>query len=427
MAFLLSDENIVSYLVGIGVWPEGQLYEALKPQSGKNFNRRVSREGRDLLVKQEPHGPNEQAIGELAREWAFYQLLSEVPSLTDLRLSFAGDSPLSAALPLHFDAANAILVFPYLQDVIDLSAFYRRFEPPYPTAIASSIGETFAGLHRHTFQSQPCKLFWTSMYESAGLSAPDEVPDFLLGLRRLTPETFGVISADALKFFRFYQRYPEMGEAISQLNDAFTPCCVVHDDPRFANFLLREAGRFNVDKAVGFNGWSDEGGWLDEEGGDRATVQLIDWEKWKWGDPAYDLGKTIANYLRLWLESLPISGNLDLSTALNMAAVPLADIQGSTSAVVQSYLTHFPHILVHQPDFIVRLTQFTGLGLLRQVQLWIAHKSPIGNIEMAMTQVAKSLLCDPQAAISTVFGMSQAQIESAASSADESIPMQEAG
>lgn len=424
MTFLLDSKNVFGYLTEAGLWAEGQVCDILEPKPGKNFNLRIKSGDRDLLIKQESCGMSGKAQGEVLQESWFYRLLETHAELGPLRVRIIP--------PLYFDEENAILIFPYLPDVCDLSDFYHDFqngdsqadddcdercdEPRLlPFAIAAAIGETFARLHSQTFQQQTYRDFWIAQYqvEKRAQKAPpspkdseqaapkpypepDFVPDFLVGLRRLTPETFAVVPSDALKFFRFYQRYPQIGEAIEALNRSFDPCCAIHDDPRFANFLLIEA--------AGFKSNSSHSPAL-------ARLRLIDWEKWKWGDPAYDLGKVVANYLKLWLQSLPVSANLDLADALNQASLPLGAVQPSTGALIQTYLSGFPQILKHQPDFLVRLTQFTGLGLIRQVQLSIAQKSRIGNIEMAMVQVAKSLLCQPEAAISTVFGRSRADIE----------------
>jgi hypothetical protein len=424
MAFLLNSENVFTYLTRAGLWNEHQRCDVLIAQPGKNFSIRVKGGDRDLLVKQEPHGPAGVAPGEILQEWWFYKLLEAFPELVDLRSRII--------YPLHFDAENSVIVFPYLSDVSDLSDFYSSFckglaggeqgnsgfnknaEKRLPTAIAASLGENFAELHGSTFRKHACETFFVDKYSAywsqrskSGRSREElrtkavPTPDFLGGLERLTPEAFCVIPTDALKFFRFYQRYPEIGEAIEGLNHSFARDCVVHNDPRFANFLLHDTQGFNAQ-------------FLDSQQGQcvEAKVQLIDWEKWTWGDPSYDLGRLIANYLQLWLKSLPVSANLDLATTLSRATVPLAAVQPSIEALIRAYIEKFPQILTHRPDFLTQLMRFTGLGLIRQVQIYISHKHPLGNVEMAMVQVAKSLLCQPEASIPTVFGQSKAAMES---------------
>lgn len=467
MAFLLDSKNVFAYLIGAGLWDKDQTCDSLSSQSGKNFSLRITGGDRDLLVKQETHDPKGVAVGEVLRESWFYELLevlSEGANAADC-LESANESELVGlrsriVYPLHFDAESSILVFPYLDNVRDLSDFYRDFcrsltaadsvsgksdrsvnektvnekasgeRKELPVAIAAALGESFAQLHRSTFQRSACKRFleekYLLKYSKSGRS-PEQAraravptPNFLAGLKRITPEMFCVIPTDALKFFRFYQRYPAIGEAIEFINQSFDRACVVHNDPRFANFLLHDFQKFElsqpqatVDSA---NSTADRA--VDStvdptvQPTEKPTVQLIDWEKWAWGDPAYDLGQIIANYLQLWLKSLPVSANLDLATTLSRARVPLAAVQPSIAALMRAYLVRFPEILSYRPDFLVQSTRFAGLGLIRQVQIYIYQKHPLGNVEMVMVQVAKSLLCQPEASIPTVFGQSKAAMES---------------
>ena len=371
-ATALSSQNIADYLMSVGLWTKGQRINSIEPLPGKNFNLRVQGGDLDLLVKQAPCELDGRFCEDLLQASWFYQMLHEV-GLSDLTAR--------VVQPLYFDRSWATLVFPFLRDVQNLSEFYDRArsdagqEAVLPVSVASDVGETFAALHRSTFRCETVKSFWMMQFYGSELEE-QLVPDFLVGLRRLTPETFCLISTDALKFFRFYQRYPEIEAAMLELSAAFVPCCAVHDDPRFANLLMRSGGE----------------------------LLLIDWEKWRWGDPAYDLGQILAGYLVMWLESLPISAQLDLGMALSLAAVPLSAIAPSTQALLQRYLVCFPQILRARPDFVVRVTQFVGLALMRQVQRDISQKQPIGNIELAMAQVAKSLLCQPASSISSVFG-----------------------
>ncbi len=467
MAFLLDSENVFAYLACAGLWPEGQPCDLLSAQSGKNFSLRIKGGDLDLLVKQETHGLKGTSSGEIRREEGFYQLLEVSPDLETLRSRII--------YPLHFDAENSIIVFPFLDNVCDLSSFYKGFskelvagdakapgenrneakslssdevnrskaDRKLPTAIAASLGENFAKLHSSTFQKKSCENFarekhWAEWFRrgrgkairaQSGNPASEQsndktndqmtakakaeavrTPTFLAGLSRITPEIFCVIPTDALKFFRFYQRYPEIGEAIEGLNHSFTPDCVVHDDPRFANFLLHNFQSFQLFQSLSvYPERVPES--VPESVPEKVTVQLIDWEKWNWGDPAYDLGQLVANYLQLWLKSLPVSANLDLATTLSRAKLPLVAVQPSIAALLQAYFETFPQILFHRPDFLLQLMRFTGLALIRQVQIYIAQKHPLGNVEMAMVQVAKSLLCQPEASIPTVFGQSRSDLE----------------
>jgi hypothetical protein len=50
------------------------------------------------------------------------------------------------------------------------------------------------------------------------------------------------------------------------------------------------------------------------------------------------------------------------------------------------------------------IAKIFGLGLIQQIQAMIQYHKVFGNLGIAMLQVAKTLLCRPQASIATVFG-----------------------
>lgn len=50
------------------------------------------------------------------------------------------------------------------------------------------------------------------------------------------------------------------------------------------------------------------------------------------------------------------------------------------------------------------MLRFAGLGLIEVIQERLFYREPFGNLEISILQVARSLLCHPEAAMSTVFG-----------------------
>jgi hypothetical protein len=193
-----------------------------------------------------------------------------------------------------------------------------------------------------------------------------------------------------LRFFALYQRYDNLGKAIVQLNQAFTPCCLTHNDLKLNNILLSL-------------NWETE--LEDKLPGNKNIIRLIDWERGNWGDPANDLGTIIASYLQIWLYSIVANKTIPIEECLRLAAIPLTMIQPSLSTLVTGYLTNFPEILELRPDFWQLVMQFSGLALIRAIQARLQYEKTFDNSGICILQVAKSLLCRPQASISTILGM----------------------
>lgn len=211
-------------------------------------------------------------------------------------------------------------------------------------------------------------------------------------LERITPEIFGLVPADGLKFFALYQRYDSLGKAIAELGNSFTPCCLTHNDLKLNNILLA-------------NNW--------QQSTSPDIVRLIDWERSSWGDPAFDLGSLVGSYLLIWLGSLITSKAMSIEESLRMTTTPLEQIQPSIAALAIAYFTEFPEILQRQPDFLRRVVQFTGWNLISAIQATLQYQKSFGNSGICMLQVAKSLLCRPDSSIYTIFGMEASELSGA--------------
>lgn len=351
----------------------------------KNFNLLLSLpDSRKLLIKQERYNRDGKTAGEFLREWRIHEFLQRFSELSYLR----------PYLPeiLHFDAEHSIIVFNYLNDYRDLAAFYGK-EKVFSTAIATSIGVVLATIHRATLDRQDYQDFFIQSDNNEAI--PDSVARLTRGLQRISPEVFGQVPSDGIKFLALYQRYDSLGKAIAQLNQASERCCLTHNDLKLNNILLPIDWEQAVFKA--------------EQSG-KSIVRLIDWERSAWGDPAFDLGTIVASYLQIWLGSLVTSKAIALEESLRLATIPLEMLQPSIAALASAYFEHFPEILARRPDFLKRVMQFSGLALIQGIQATIQYQKTFNNTGICMLQVAKTLLCHPEQFTQTVFGMPESEL-----------------
>ncbi|MBE9006229.1 phosphotransferase [Fortiea sp. LEGE XX443] len=378
MSFLLSSQNVFEYLIDHNLCIQDEQSSSeitLKP--AKNFNLLLSLpENRQLLIKQERLNREGKSIGEFVTEWRIHEFVRSFPEVNHIR-------PLISEA-LHFDPENYIIVFNYLNNYRDVADFYAK-DNIFPIEIARVVGVTLASIHRATMNCQNYQEFFQKAEDTYQ-------PEFnlTLGLERITPEIYGMVPADGLKFFSLYQRYDSLGQAIADLSKAFTPCCLTHNDLKLNNILLS----LSWETADVHESFSDE-----------SMIRLIDWERCAWGDPAIDLGTLLASYLQMWLYSIVTSKTMAIEESLRLATIPLQLLQPSLATLVSAYLAEFPEILEHRPDFLRRVMQFCGFGLIRSIQATLQHEKRFGNPGICMLQVAKSLLCRPEASIPTIFGV----------------------
>jgi len=387
MTLLLNSENVFKYLLGLNICTQKESnLSQIELKFAKNFNLLLSlHDGRKLLVKQERHNREGKTAGEFLNEWRIQEFLQRFTELSHIR-------PLLSEV-LHFNENHSIIVFNYLDKYRDLADFYAR-ENIYPVEIATEIGATLATIHRATLNRQEYQDFFSDNPEGVPI---DQTPKFIRGLERISPEVFGQVPADGLKFFALYQRYDSLGKAISELATAFNPCCLTHNDLKLNNILLH-------------NDW--EQALSNAEQSSNSVIRLIDWERGNWGDPAFDLGMLIASYLQIWLSSLVVSKSIEIEESLRLAMTPLDQLQPSIAALTRAYLGNFPEILEHRPDFLRRVVQFSGLALIQQIQAILQYQKSFGNTGICMLQVAKTLLCRPEQSIPTVFGVAEAELTS---------------
>ncbi|NDJ24516.1 phosphotransferase [Nostoc sp. B(2019)] len=378
MAFILNYHNVFDYLVEQRLCNRSeQSPSKIEPVAAKNFNLLLTfTNGRKLLVKQERQNQNGKTAGEFLREWRIQEFLQQFSKFNHHR-SFLPNV-------VHFDAENSIIVFKYLDDYQDLKDFYTK-ENSFFIEIAMAIGTSIATIHRDTFNRKEYQDFFAVNQDNL---MADQVSDLIRGLERIEPEIFGLVPDDGLKFFVLYQRYDSLGQAIAELGNAIIPSCLSHNDLKLNNILLQKH-------------WQDSS---------NSIVRLIDWERSTWGDPAFDLGTLISGYVQIWLGSLVISNSLNIEESLRLAITPLELLQPSIATLTQAYFNSFPEIIEHRPDFLLRVVQFAGFAIIQQIQAVIQYQKSFGNIEIAMLQVAKALLCRPEQSIPTIFGSAAVEL-----------------
>lgn len=385
MTLLLSSQNIFEYLVRQNIcrWEnKSSIQPELKP--AKNFNLLLSlQDSRQIFVKQERHNYEGKTANEFLNEWQIHKLFQQFSKLNSI-------SPWLSEV-LNFDADNSIIIFNYLSNYRDLTDLYTR-ENIFPAEIAGVVGRILATIHRATFDRQDYRDFLVQNHENTPLNS---VLNFTQSLGRISPEIFGLVPADSLRFFALYQRYDSLSHAISELISTFQPCCLTHNDLKLNNILIHHNWKQSLSKT---------------ERSQDSAIRLIDWERGGWGDPAFDLGTLIASYIQIWLGSLVVSKKVPLEDALRLATTPIELLQPSMAALVQAYFQNFPEIVEHRPDFLKRVVQYTGLAAIEQIQAMIQYQKSFGNAGICMLQVAKSLLCRPEQSISTVFGVAESEL-----------------
>lgn len=406
MGLILSSNNVVDFLKEHNFCPSGfQPTTPVRCQEGTNFNLVVNfgdyldpetrdsasstkwnpypSQYRSLLVKQNRTNGQGGTAGSLAVEWVVQKLVDSYSSLAAIK-------PLLPEI-LLLDWSNSILVSVFYDDYLSLDRFYEargNFDP----RIARAFGANLAKIHEATYQ-QPQQHQFLSHY--LRLDDAGEPPNFIKRLTTLDPSVFSRICTDGLNFYKLYQRFPSLEQAVTELYQQSQPVCLIHNDLTIDNLIVD--GQIDLD--------SDSIQIRPEQ------LKIIDWERINWGEPAVDLGMVVSEYIGgIWLSNLVADGSLDINTMLSLSPVPLSTITPSLKAFLEGYLTQFPEILDRRPNFIRQVVQFAGIGILDRLSYYVEHHYRFHNQSVCKLQVAKNLLCYPEQGIETVFGTTEAEL-----------------
>ena len=213
MGLILSAENVIEFLKQQNICPPD--FQPTVPvicMESKNFNLVVqSRDCQSFLVKQNRVDSQGRTSGRLITEWLVQELINNFGNLASIQ-------PLISEVVL-FDRTNSILVSVFYDEYIALNNYYETHNSYHPQ-IASTIGVNLAQIHRATYQEQQYREF---LGRYSKLDKAKRPPSFIRSLNSLSPSIFGEICPDGLDFYKLYQRFPSLNQAVIELYDHIQP------------------------------------------------------------------------------------------------------------------------------------------------------------------------------------------------------------
>ncbi|NEO81827.1 hypothetical protein [Moorena sp. SIO4G3] len=344
-----------------------------------------------LVVKQEPAYRIDHSNNMIFHEQHIYQLVNYYPNLVNT----------SSLLPeiVHFDRDNWILVYKSPSDYITLESYYEAISSEsygktcqgFPNSVAELLGTSLAKLHLETVNFHDKYKNFIKEVKDNNCLYQFPYQEYLLD--RVWRESLFKLPAEGFRFFEFYQRDDNLRKTVKYLVDHHQRCCLTHNNLQLNKILIPRQWEQRL-----------------SEYSDQNLVQLIDWERWNWGDPACDLGTAIAGYLLLWLNSIAMHPAIKLEQSLQLATIPLEVIRPSMVVMLQTYMQTFSKVLEERSDFIKRVIQFAGLALIYKILENILSHQDFSNQGICMLQVAKSLLCQPEKSLRSIFDVTELQL-----------------
>jgi aminoglycoside phosphotransferase (APT) family kinase protein len=274
-----------------------------------------------------------------------------------------GVAAFAPALRRH-DRERSLLVIDHVGRGRDLRRHHRSGR--YSQALATQVGRALATLHSTT----------------AGARAPDDGPPWVTSLHRPTVDWMRETSAANLELIALIQSVPELGRLLDRLHDGWTTGCLVHRDFKWDNCLA-----------------------LTDDNGRARGVRVIDWETASLGDPAWDVGSALADYLAHWLLSIPITGQDPPERFAQLARNPLDRMRPALRALWSGYVRYAGLDPAPANDLLVRSTRFAAARLLQTAFEQTQSALELPGTTRCLLQVALNVLRRPREAAVGLLGI----------------------
>jgi aminoglycoside phosphotransferase (APT) family kinase protein len=313
--------DVVQYLIDTAIIESSHIlaseFEVVAlPRRNNNFMV-FNPAGESVMVKQAVSA--DRALT-LAREAAAYRVLHH------------GGRPVSWLPRFHlYDDTQGVLVVGLHSEATTMKQRVKA-SGRVSRQTATQFGKALAAVHAQPASSRPAVV-------------PETVrsgPPWILYLDCPDVSALETSSSAALEMIRIVQSSEQACVTLRECRHAWRSDCFTHGDLRWENCLVSTIGA-------------------------RASVCFVDWELSGRGDPAWDLGCLLAGYLRLWLDSIPISSESDIGPALDAARFPLTRVQPATRSFWSAYTADRRPNGEHADALVVRAAALAGAALLQSV------------------------------------------------------------
>jgi aminoglycoside phosphotransferase (APT) family kinase protein len=291
--------------------------------SRRNCNFKVLRSRPpSYLVKR---GVGADGLATVAREAAVYALLADGPA----------DPAPGHNLPRWFgyDAGTGTLVLELVRGTHDLHEHHGRVAR-FSKALARAVGRALARLHGVLDEDATRGDVWVRLSDE---------PPWTLGIHRPTLEDYCAMSSGAASLVRMVQQSDDLCDALDRLRGGWQRTAVIHGDLRWENCVV-----------------------LPGRGSAASAVQLVDWEFARIGDPDWDVGSMLANYLSTWLLSIPTVGDgADMPAVVPLAALPIERMQPAVGTFWAAYAAATKLAPAESGSRLLRAVRYAGARLVQ--------------------------------------------------------------
>lgn len=369
---ILSIHNAVDYLLEKKlITTESIINGDLKiyDASRKNRNTRVIRKNdMSYLLKQPNIGERHSSIS-IQREADLYTLIKKEDTLYSTR----------KIVPhiIEFDSSKEILIMEYIQNALSFKDYsYNLPSGDFPTMPTHLLGNTIATYHKD-FKN-------IDKSGTAGVSFLPETLPLNITIIRPGPDLFSSLSPANLKLLTIIQQHEEILNFFENVYEEWhMHKTLIHGDMKWDNILVvNEISTENV-----------------------VEIRIVDWEFAAIGDPAWDIGGVLHDFISFWLDSLPITGNEDAEKLVAMTEYPLDNLKKSIRSFWRAYIETSEISPRESSRLLIRSTKYCALRVIQKAYELHQASSELTNKGIYMIQTGLNIVLDIYDAIPNLFGI----------------------
>lgn len=359
----LSPRQAVHHLVARGLVDPGDIVAGrleVRDVSARNANLAVRGCARaSYLLKQAVDG---DTAATLRHEAEVYGLLHG-----------DGTAELRRTLPrlFGFDARRRLLVLAFLPGE-DLRLLVRRLGR-MPAPVARAVGCGLAPIHAFGAGGPAPRARFTP-------GAP-----WVFRLPRPPLEWLPILSAANRRFLAVLQDCAPVCDALEQLGREWSREAFLHQDLRWSNVVVAGARR--------------------DRPASRPRVAFVDWEFGGWGDPAWDVGCFLSEFLSAWVFSMAFDRAGPTPAAARLARPRLSELQPALRAFWSAYARSRGLARGPANALLTRAVRHAGARLVQTVYETLQAAGELPGHAVWMLQLASHLLERPAEAAVRLLGI----------------------
>lgn len=366
--------RVVHYMVQRGLTGEHTLLDGdltLVEASRRNANLKVMQLlGPSYLLKQGVDADTRQTV---AHEAAMYVYIAALPENCELRRYFVHCQA--------YEVAEHILILELLPEARSLNE-EQATSGRFSRHLAGDLGRALAACH-----SAPCPCAELPQERAVSIQFPLELP-WALSLHRPSLSNLTNLSRAQRELLKVVQQYPDYCAALDDLRAGWRRDTLIHGDLRWDNVLVVRTAPATRTRSRR-----------------EVELKLVDWELADIGDACWDLGAALAEYLRCWVFSMPITGGLLPEQMMGLARRPLEAMQPAIRALWAAYRQQMAPSDRGTEEVLNRSVEYAAARLLQTASEHLHRASSLTGHAVTLLQLSANILQAPEEAALHLLGI----------------------